>query len=57
MRKMVWSDANGCMINKGFTFNGKHYAWNESDEVYYNDATDEDFISLGGSLKLDVMFD
>lgn len=53
--KMIWSENEERMIHKGFTFivykrNGKeykeHFTWNEEDELYYNDETDEDYYSL-----------
>ena len=49
---MVWSGANGIMIHRGFTRKGKHYTWNEADEVYYNDENDEDFYFLQSARML-----
>lgn len=39
--KMIWSDNNNRMIHKGFTYHNKHFTWNESDEMYYYDESEE----------------
>ena len=38
----VRSDSFDEMVQKDFTYKGKHYTWNDSDCLYYNDNGDED---------------
>lgn len=44
MGKMIWSENEGAMIYKGFTYRGKHYTWDEADEVYYRDDVDDTYL-------------
>ena len=37
----IWSENAESMIEKGFTYKGKHYTWDEADEVYYRDDVDD----------------
>lgn len=41
--KMIWSNSQEQMVIRDFTIDSKHYTWNDEDEVYYNDANEEDY--------------
>lgn len=52
MEKMIYSETCGGMIVKGFTrirrrgdvvTSNRHYTWDESDAVYWNDEVDDDY--------------
>ncbi len=46
MADMIWSNALGEMVNKGFTMIKKgqkvHYTWSDTYCIYYNDEMEED---------------
>ena len=42
--KKIYSEYLEEMIAKGFTLNGKHYTWNETDLVYYRDDVDDRYL-------------
>lgn len=44
--KYIYSDNEGRMVPKSVTYLGKCYIWNESDEMYYREDTDEDALTL-----------
>ena len=51
---MIWSESQERMVNKGFTLNGRHYTWNDADEVYYRDDTDDTcYMEIPKGAKLD----
>ena len=50
--KMIFSDANDCMIHSGFTYRGYHFTWNEPDELYYRDDVDDCSIGIEESEQL-----
>lgn len=43
MIKKIWSESQESMVVKGFTYRGKHYTWNDMDEVYYLDEADDSY--------------
>jgi hypothetical protein len=50
----IWSENQETMIDKGFTYKGKHYTWDEADEVYYRDDVDDNyFMEIPEGAKID----
>jgi hypothetical protein len=37
----IYSENKDSIIMRGFFLRGKHFTWNEADERYYCDETDE----------------
>jgi len=50
----IWSENQEAIIDKGFTYKGKHYTWDEADEVYYRDDVDDNyFMEIPEGAKID----
>lgn len=41
----IYSDSLEEMVVKSFFYKKKHYTWNDFDCVYYEDSSDEDYLS------------
>lgn len=41
----IYSDSLEEMVVKSFFYGKKHYTWNDFDCVYYEDDSDEDYLS------------
>ena len=41
--KYIYSESLNDMVVESFYWNGHHYTWNDTDCVFYNDKSDEDY--------------